>query len=241
MQSMPSRLASRTVLAVFAAACATTTSLAQMSPVAYVDSQGREWRQLDSTTGKSWYEVAEMCPVDGATPCTGMINNQDITGWVWATREQVEELLYELGASVGAFDCTTGPYVDGAVFGYFLSTTNFDLMSLADGWSSTAWDTAKGGAYAYAPRVGLDQDTQVAWTCVRSLAPRDQTSTDRGVWLFRPRCEADLNNDGTVGPADLSVLLGSWGAFGAADLDGNGVVGAEDLSIMLAAWGSGNC
>lgn len=234
---MPSRLANSTVLAIAAAACAATTGLAKTNSVAYVDSQGREWRQLDSTTGKSWYEVAEMCPVDGVTPCTGMIYNQDITGWVWATREQVEELLAELGASVGASDCTTGPYADGSVFGYFMSTSSFDLQSLADGWSSTAWDSAKGGALAYAPSVRYDQESLVAMTCVRSLAPRDYADSDRGVWLFRPPCVADINRDGTVGPADLSVLLGSWGSGGAADLNGNGAVGADDLSILLAAWG----
>jgi hypothetical protein len=61
------------------------------------------------------------------------------------------------------------------------------------------------------------------------------------VWLFRPPCVADLDLDGAVGPADLSVLLGSWGAGGAADLSGNGIVGAEDLSVMLASWGSDGC
>lgn len=234
---MPSRPANSTVLAIAAAACAATTSLAKTNSVAYVDSQGREWRQLDSTAGKSWYEVAEMCPVDGVTPCTGMIYNQDITGWVWATRDQVEELMLELGASAGASDCSSGPYADGAVFQYFYSNSSFDQLLLVDGWSSTAWDSVKGGGLAYAPSVRFDQKTLVGFTCVRSLAPRDYADSDRGVWLFRPPCVADINRDGTVGPADLSVLLGSWGSGGAADLNGNGAVGADDLSILLAAWG----
>jgi len=234
---MPSRLASSTVLAIAAAACAATTGLAKTNSVAYVDSQGREWRQLDSTAGKSWYEVAEMCPVDGVTPCTGMIYNQDITGWVWATRDQVEELLLELGASAGASDCSSAPSADGDVFQYFYSNSSFDQLFLVDGWSSTAWDSVKGGGLAYAPSVRFDQKTLVGFTCVRSLAPRDYADSDRGVWLFRPPCVADINRDGTVGPADLSVLLGSWGTGGAGDLNGNGAVGADDLSILLAAWG----
>ena len=41
-----------------------------------------------------------------------------------------------------------------------------------------------------------------------------------------------------VGASDLSLLLASWGAVGAAaDLDGDGDVGASDLSLLLAAWG----
>ena len=47
---------------------------------------------------------------------------------------------------------------------------------------------------------------------------------------------ADLDGDGSVGGADLTILLGAWGGRGPADLDGNGSVGAEDLAILLAAW-----
>lgn len=50
-------------------------------------------------------------------------------------------------------------------------------------------------------------------------------------------CPADLNNDGVVGPADLSVLLNGWGGT-TPDLSGDGQVGAADLSIMLNAWGA---
>lgn len=51
---------------------------------------------------------------------------------------------------------------------------------------------------------------------------------------------ADLDSDGLVGPADLSILLGAWGSCGtscAADLDGDGTVGASDLAALLGAWG----
>lgn len=49
---------------------------------------------------------------------------------------------------------------------------------------------------------------------------------------------ADLDGDGTVGAADLSLLLAAWGTAGPGDLDGDGDVGAADLSILLAAWGT---
>jgi hypothetical protein len=36
----------------------------------------------------------------------------------------------------------------------------------------------------------------------------------------------------------LSLLLASWGTTGSdADLDGDGIVGAADLSLLLASWG----
>jgi hypothetical protein len=54
-----------------------------------------------------------------------------------------------------------------------------------------------------------------------------------------PCCPADLDGDGTVGGADLGILLGSWSTAGPTDLDGNGTTDGADLGLLLAAWG--NC
>ena len=56
-------------------------------------------------------------------------------------------------------------------------------------------------------------------------------------------CPADLDHDGIVNAADLSILLADWGQTGGkggflpADLDQDGIVNAADLSILLASWG----
>lgn len=54
-------------------------------------------------------------------------------------------------------------------------------------------------------------------------------------------CPADFDGDGSVGGADLAILLGSWGTAGKGgsphDLDGDGGVGGADLAILLGAWG----
>ncbi len=70
------------------------------------------------------------------------------------------------------------------------------------------------------------------------------SASDQGspVRLLPLPVSADLDCDGTVGPADLALLLGSWGPCGAgvpclADLDHSGDVGAPDLAILLGAWG----
>ena len=51
----------------------------------------------------------------------------------------------------------------------------------------------------------------------------------------------DLNGDGTVNAADLSILLSNWGKTGATaaqgDLNGDCTVNAADLSILLTHWG----
>ena len=59
-----------------------------------------------------------------------------------------------------------------------------------------------------------------------------------------PGCEfgssgepADLDGDGTVGGADLALLLGAWGsADPSADLNADGVVNGADLALLLGAW-----
>jgi len=56
-------------------------------------------------------------------------------------------------------------------------------------------------------------------------------------------CPGDLNDDGEVNGADLSILLGAWGECPpkgscAADLNDDGEVNGADLSILLGAWGA---
>ena len=53
------------------------------------------------------------------------------------------------------------------------------------------------------------------------------------------KCPWDLDDNGSVGAADLLGLLVSWGPCKGcpADFDGNGTVGASDLLALLANWG----
>ncbi|MFM1804815.1 MAG: hypothetical protein RL136_1694 [Planctomycetota bacterium] len=67
--------------------------------------------------------------------------------------------------------------------------------------------------------------------------------------ILRPRIEvvfvppyqaspADIDRDGTVGGADLAILLSAWGMPSPiADLDADGVVGGGDLAVLLSSWG----
>ena len=52
-------------------------------------------------------------------------------------------------------------------------------------------------------------------------------------------CDADLNNDGSVGIADLGIFRSAFGQLGAndADFDGNNSVGLSDLGIFRSAFG----
>jgi hypothetical protein len=72
------------------------------------------------------------------------------------------------------------------------------------------------------------------WLQTGRSAPVDM---DAGEILLSPSIPGDLNGDGVVNGADLSILLSGWGLPGPADLDGNGTVGGSDLAILLGSWG----
>ena len=69
------------------------------------------------------------------------------------------------------------------------------------------------------------------------------------VMIVSGTCFADFDHSGHVGPFDLAVLLGDWGACSEpcvpgepsdscpADLDPNCDVGPFDLGLLLGAWG----
>ena len=53
-------------------------------------------------------------------------------------------------------------------------------------------------------------------------------------------CPADINDDGVVNGADISVLLGYWGQSGknvVGDITGDGIVNGADLALLLGSWG----
>ena len=53
-----------------------------------------------------------------------------------------------------------------------------------------------------------------------------------------PPYPADLNSDGQVGFADLSLILSAWEASDAGDANGDGQTNFADISVVLSEWGS---
>jgi hypothetical protein len=59
-------------------------------------------------------------------------------------------------------------------------------------------------------------------------------------YQVRIACLADLDGNGKVNLADLSILISQWGECAGCpeDLNGNGWVNLADLSILVSQWGS---
>jgi hypothetical protein len=239
---------SRTATLIASAAALMPVLAADAAQVAFVDAQGRSWRQVTETIGYSWQAIAQRCPVDGTTACAGMLGSQDLTGWVWATDEQVAGLFEEFMPGITAAGSLSGGncVLPGlALLGTFIPTsstyTTFGASFYIAGWSAT---TARGNK-AIAPEVAAGYQPNYGSFSLLPQASVTSTSAYRGAWLFKPPvCPSDLDASGDVGAGDLATLLGSWGTNGtgtsgrSADIDGDGLVGAGDLAALLGAWGA---
>jgi hypothetical protein len=84
------------------------------------DGNGKEWMQITSSPRTSWNTVAQFCPQDGVTPCTG----GGMTDWVWATDTQVLRLMSQYEPALLTVRAVGG---QGAFFSAenFLSGTSF--------------------------------------------------------------------------------------------------------------------
>jgi hypothetical protein len=234
--------ASTAFIALSSLACTAVAS----AQVAFTDSQGRQWREITPTVARSWNQVAAVCPTDGVTPCNGALGSTSVTGWVWATREDVIELLSEwVPAIVKTGEAGGAQYtLQGLGFFEVFNETSFSCTVVGcsfgiAGWTSTL--VAGSATSAYTASVGAGYNPNYGLFNANFAAPVTEISSTRGVWMYlpapTPSCPADLNDDGSVGPADLAALLNAWGSGGAADLNGNGTVDGPDLAAMLSAWG----
>jgi hypothetical protein len=98
-----------------------------------------------------------------------------------------------------------------------------------------AYDGSGGGAGIDLAWVGLDaiRYVRIDGPIASGLSPEIDAFAD--VAPVAP--SADVDGDGTVGPADLAAVLAAWGSVDALlDLDGNGTVGSGDLAAVLSAW-----
>lgn len=94
----------------FALGFLAVSSMATAMPV-YTDAYGREWLDVNDSRDRSWNDVQSVCNATSGA-CSGVLmqtgfgtNNVDLTGYQWATRDEVRSLFYELtGLPAGELD-----------------------------------------------------------------------------------------------------------------------------------------
>jgi hypothetical protein len=109
--------------AVSAALLGVGANLALAVPI-YIDASGREWLDVNFTRYRSWNDAAAVCDVSSGG-CSGILathisasDDIDITGYQWATRDEVRDLFYEVaGLAPGVLDGYSAAFPLGDGFG----------------------------------------------------------------------------------------------------------------------------
>src|SRR5262245_20264388 len=153
------------------------------------DGDGKAWRQLIETTGLSWTQVAQVCPRDGATPCTGIVGGRDLRGWIWGTSEQVTTLLARYEPAILTSPIVSGPQVFFTAenfFSAFRPTFSFVLTYQAgqngSGWTAST-DTT-GAPIAAGVGNGHNSVSISGSFGVTPVGDPNETSASRGVFLW---------------------------------------------------------
>lgn len=117
------------------------------------------------------------------------------------------------------------------------NTTTIDTCTVE---SNTA--TVDGGGLYHLEAVGSSVEVVNSVICWNLPGNIGGPWTDLGGNTICLDCLGDLVSDGIVNGADLTLLLGTWGACPAkgtclADLNDDGLVNGADLTVLLGAWG----
>ena len=142
------------------------------------------------------------------------------------------------------FAATDGTFTDAVRLTWTASLSaplRYEIERRADGSGFAMLDSSvPGSATAYDDTTAV-ANTQYQYR-IRAIrfdgVPQDWSGADLGFRTPNPMiCAADLSRDGTVGAADLAILMPAWGGD-AGDIDSNGVTDGDDLGILLGAWGA---
>ncbi|MFZ4575160.1 MAG: GC-type dockerin domain-anchored protein [Phycisphaerales bacterium] len=157
----------------------------------YNDGVGREWRQVNTTTGLSWSQVAGVCPADGTGPCAGAVGGRDLTGWYWASQAEVQELFAQFAPELADLECVGGPafvlpglYMLGGgvlnpTWSYY---TTFGGYLYVSGWTRTLGS----GTTAIVASASAQYPVFDGSLCVSGQAEVSAVPQFNGVWLWRP-------------------------------------------------------
>jgi hypothetical protein len=162
-----------------------------------------EWLQPVDFVSYSWNDISTVCNATTGS-CSGSLGGNDLTGWTWASVDDVNGLFNKYLASSGL---VLGPGPDSeAAFGDFwisgMTQDGFLLTSPPSGFLSGGSASMSAIVrtldvddntyltvmdWVVVPRAGV---VQRAWTNLDTL--KSEQSGSRGAWFYRP---LDSDND----------------------------------------------
>ncbi len=142
----------------------------------------------------------------------------------------------EASACSGDGSVVVGHSRAGNDYTAFIWDAAHGMRTLAAALSSAGAPLPHGWTLTYAQGISYDGNTVVG------VGINPQGNTEGFVAQFRKPCPGDLNQDGVINTADLTILLGNFGKsvipLLGGDLDGNATVNTPDLVTFLAKFGT---
>ena len=166
-----------------------------------------------------------------ADNCTFIGNQAEVAGAMHTFTE----------CSVAMTDCTFTGNDGGSFPGGVIRNTDSELTLDRCTITGNPSESTVGAIWNFDAELALTDTT----ICDNPMQQIEGPYTDGGgncVREFCTQCEcpADLDGNGTVDGADLTIVLSDWGCTGddcVGDLDGSSQVDGADLTIILSAWG----
>ena len=211
----------------------------------WIGEPGKVFRNLG---GGVFEEIALACGFDGTGDDRSVV-------WLDADRDGDADLVvqenngplryYRNDAASGhwlqiEFDTSTHPHLAPDGFGTRVVVRHggVEWVRVMDGGPSYL-ATSEPVVHFGLGDVDLIEEVEVRWARGMVTLLHD-VPADQRLTLVAPRL-GDLDADGSVGPIDLSMLLGSWGESDSvsatmADLDLDGTIGPGDLATLLSHW-----
>jgi hypothetical protein len=155
---------------------------------------GIRWAQVDLFTNLSWAQINAVCP---AGVCAGLLNGHNMTGWTWASVEDINALFnHYIGSD--ALDSNTGYYSGGGwdswwanAFrndgwrGYMLSPEP-QVLYLTQGWLRDKYN-AQDGSTARLIDVLFDDQGFLSGDSIFTFESSEinQAGASLGGWFYR--------------------------------------------------------
>lgn len=123
---------------------------ASASTIAYTDLSSRQWRQVTETVGLSWNELNSVCATG---TCTADFGPYDLTGWRWASQDEIRSLYNEfIFAATGTKPLGTTFQAPGSSLWASSFVSSFSVTYIepgtndeyVNGWASTAANVSDG-------------------------------------------------------------------------------------------------
>lgn len=199
----------RTRRAISTAALAIAAALPAGAIAGHVDlATGLEWRQVAETTQLSWNAVSTVCSLTTGA-CSGSANGIDLSGWAWASRQDLVSLFSNSGlpasngqASAAAYDAFVDLDGSGPDDGYFQATHAAPTLPYVQGLTRdlTATGLANTAYVSATPQFASYSVSYNAGT------GRDQGSAWIGVWLYRDAAVTEVPEPGSFALAGAALL-----------------------------------